>query len=209
MPSADEVQALIQGAQGDRYGPIVALLPTTGLRRGEALGLSWDDVDLDAGTLTVRQSLSRVPGHGLQLRKLKTDLSRRTLELAPIVVTLLKSQRRAQLKERLGAGPAWIDSGLVFTTPIGTPIEPRNFSRYFSTLRERTGVNRQVRIHDLRHFAAFAAHDSDVDLKRIQTMLGHSRLDTTSDIYLRAQRGIDAESASRIAAVVFGLSRDG
>jgi integrase len=123
-----------------------------GLRRGEALGLAWSDLDLDVGVLRVRQALYRADGR-LQLLPPKTARSRRTVPLPPICVEALKEHQRHQQQERTLAGHRWQDSALVFTTEIGTPIDPSNLSRWFRELCQRAGL-RRVRLHDLRHTCA-------------------------------------------------------
>lgn len=120
-----------------------------GLRRGELLGLRWADVDLDAAELTIRQTVTRVAG-SLQYQPPKTRRSRRTLPLPDPVVSALRLHRARQAVLRLAAGKDWQDAGLVFTTAHGTPIEPRNLSRHFYSVRDDVGLS-GVRLHDLRH----------------------------------------------------------
>jgi integrase len=98
---------------------------TLGLRRGEVLGLKWQDVDFEAATLHVRSSLQRVNGR-LELSETKTAGSRRQLPLLDFVARSLRSHRARQSQERLLAGSAWKDTGFVFTTKIGTPVDPAN-----------------------------------------------------------------------------------
>src|SRR5438552_18130240 len=110
-----------------------------GLRRGEALGLSWDDLDLDKGTLIVRQALKR-EGGGLVLGAVKTAGSRRALNLPRPVIEALRAHRRRQVEARLTVGTGWTDNGLVFTSTIGTPIDPANLRHYFAALCQRAGL---------------------------------------------------------------------
>ena len=108
-------------AEGTRYHAALSLIAATGLRRGEALGLKWGDVDFEAGTMRVRSTLSRIDGE-LVVTEPKTENSRRTLPLSPAVASLLKSHRKAQRLERIRAGSASIDSGHVITTESGRPV---------------------------------------------------------------------------------------
>lgn len=123
-----EARALLAAAAGDRLYALYAVALGVGLRRGEALGLAWTDVDLDEGVLRVRQALYRVNGR-MELLPPKTARSRRTVPLPPICVEALRSHRARQAEDKAAAGPRWRESGLVFTTEIGTPIDPSNLSR--------------------------------------------------------------------------------
>jgi integrase len=122
--TAEQAQALLEAIKGDRLETSFRLMLATGLRRGEALALHWSDVDLDAVLLRVRWTLART-SQELQLDEPKTDKSRRTVPLPRSAVEALRSHR-AQQGERRAAAGAWLDNGLVFTTEIGTPLEPRN-----------------------------------------------------------------------------------
>jgi integrase len=116
------VTALLKAAEGSRYHPVLLLIAATGLRRGEALGLAWSAVDLDAGLLRVAATLARVGGR-LVITPAKTDRSRREVPLHPQVAAMLRKHRVEQKAERLRAGNKWTDTGLVFCTALGTPVE--------------------------------------------------------------------------------------
>ncbi len=115
---------------------MLALIAATGLRRGEALALRWADVNLRDATLRVNSTLGRVDG-ALITTESKSERSRRTVPLSPAVVKLLKARRAAQARERPAAVNQWTDTGLVFTTELGTPVEPRNILRVTETQRKR------------------------------------------------------------------------
>lgn len=124
-----------------------------GLRQGEALGLWWDDIDLPNRVLRVRRALQRQRGGGLVFTVPKTARSKRTIPLPAQLVRALEDHKERQDKERAVAGSLWRGSPCVFTTPIGTPIDPRNDYREFKKLLGRAGLP-PVRLHDLRHTAA-------------------------------------------------------
>ncbi|HUY60970.1 MAG TPA: site-specific integrase, partial [Candidatus Dormibacteraeota bacterium] len=153
-----EARALLAAVATDRLQALYSVALTMGLRQGEALGLRWEDADLEAGTLQVRHQLQRVDGK-LQLVPLKTARSRRTLALPDSIADGLRAHRLLQVKERLAAGETW--RGLepnnpdcyVFTTPSGTAIEARTLLRHFGAILDKAGL-RRVRFHDLRHSCA-------------------------------------------------------
>ncbi len=154
---------------------------TMGLRRGEILGLRWSDVDSAAGVLWVRQAVQRVNG-GLQLVEPKTHRSRRALPIPSLALTALDRQRARQAVERLAAGPAWQDNGLVFASVIGTLLEPRNVNRHFERLRDEAGLS-WVRLHDLRHACATFLLAQGVEPRTVMEILGHSTIRLTMDSY--------------------------
>jgi integrase len=123
----EEAKKLLKSAKSERLSALYVVALYLGLRRGELLGLQWQHVDLDAETLQVVQSLQRVGGE-LQLKAPKTRKSRRTVPLPPPVVEALKAHKVAQGKERRSAGPDWHDSGMVFASAVGTPMEPATCS---------------------------------------------------------------------------------
>lgn len=136
--TSDEVALLRRMSAGDRLEPFLTLTAFTGLRKGEVLALRWSDVDVEGErpSLRVTGTLSRIGG-SLVRTEPKTAAGRRSVPLVPVAVEALKDARRAQTRERLAAGPAWSDSDYVFTTEVGTPVDPRNALRWFYGVRER------------------------------------------------------------------------
>jgi integrase len=179
--SAVDVTKLLLCADGLRYRNVLTLVAATGLRRGEALALHWSEVDLDAGVLLVRGTLGRVGGK-LVISEPKTDRSRRTVPIAPPLVTMLQSHRAAQDAERLAGRDQWLDHGLVFTTEIGTAVDPRNILRTIQIAARKAGMA-GVGVHTLRHSAAVAWLEAGVHIKAVADLLGHSSIAITGDIY--------------------------
>ncbi len=167
-----------------------------GLRKGEALGLRWQDVNLDAGTLKVRVALQLIYGK-LQLVQPKTARSRRTLALPQSSVVALRAHRARQLEERLLAGPRWKDSGLVFPSSVGTPMNPRNLNRHFERVLNKTGLPRK-RFHDLRHTCATPLLAQDVHPRVVMEILGHSQISLTMDTYAHFVPSLQREAADRM-----------
>lgn len=195
--SIEEARQLLKAVRTDRLCALYAVALSVGLRRGEALGLRWVDVDLDTGVLRVRQTLQRQNGR-LEYVPPKTPRSRRTIPLLPGMVAALREHRTRQDAERVTAGERWHESGLVFTTETGTPVEPNDFSRAFVRTCERAGL-RRIRLHDLRHTCASMLLAQGAPPRVVMEILGHSSLDMTMNTYAhvmldaqrKALRGMD------------------
>ncbi len=194
--TADQAQRLLEAITGDRLEPLFRLMLATGLRRGEALALHWTDVDLDGARLRVRWTLTRT-SKGLQLSNPKTDKSRRTVPLPRTTVETLRAHLTSQAEERLAAAEAWHERGLVFTTEIGTPLEPRNVLRRFDQLAQRAGLT-GVHLHTLRHSAASFLLAAGTHTKVVQEHLGHSSYAITADIYSHVGPELQREAADRL-----------
>jgi len=179
-----QAKSLLHAVAGERLQALYVLAIYLGLRRAEVLGLRWDDIDLDAERLQVTQTLQRVEGR-LQLLPPKTRHSRRTVPLPPPCVDALRQHRARQDRERLALGPAWTDSGLVFTTTIGTPIEPDNLRRSWDRVRAATGAP-PARFHDLRHTCVSLLLDAGTPPHVVREIVGHSAIDVTMTIYAHA-----------------------
>jgi integrase len=157
--TADQARTLIRAAAGDPYEALIVLALHTGLRAGEMFGLQWEDVDLDAAQLSVRQSLIRITGEGLRPSAPKTTASAATIPLTAGAVSALRAHRVRQIEQRLGAGANWQETGYVFTTELGTPVSASNYMRrHFYPIAARAGIptrlqpdgTQGLRLHDLR-----------------------------------------------------------
>jgi integrase len=194
---AATVSAVLTAAQGLRYRKVLLLIAASGLRRGEALGLRWEHVNLTDGWLKVTATLGRV-GDELVITEPKTARSRRMVPLSAAVVAMLKAQRKTQLEERLRAGDRWTDTGLVFTTEFGGPVDPYNLLRTIKVAAEKAGV-KGVGVHTLRHSAAVAWLEAGMHIRAVADLLGHSSIAVTGDIY-----GHTSDDTAR--AAIDGLS---
>jgi integrase len=198
--SAQQAEALLEAVRGDRLEALYRVMLATGLRRGEALALHWRDVDLDAAVVRVRWTLSRTSA-GLELGEPKTEKSRRTVPLPVPAVETLRAHRKRQAAEQLAAGSLWQASGLVFTSEIGTPLEPRNVLRRFEALAERAGL-RGVHLHTLRHSAASFLLAAGTHTKVVQEHLGHSSYAITADIYSHVAPAQQREAADKLGQAI-------
>jgi integrase len=170
-----------------------------GLRRSEALGLMWSDVDLDARTLAVRRGLHRT-AKGLETLPTKTVRSRRTVPLPGAVVEVLRDHGERQAKERADLGTSWPDLGYVFTTPVGTPIDPRNCTRIVQTAVHDAGL-RSIRMHDLRHGCVSLLLALGVPPRTVMEIAGHSALEMTMNVYGHVSLDDKREALDRLGAL--------
>lgn len=196
----EEVGRLFQASRGHRLHALWALLATTGLRIGEALGLLWSDVDFASGRLVVNRALQRQPGIGYVFVEPKTAKSRRTVYLAQGTLASLAEHRRRQREDQLAAGPEWNNSGLVFTTPVGRPVDGTWAIKWFHRALEEAGLPR-LRLHDLRHTAATHLLRRGVHPKVVQELLGHSTISLTLDTYSHVAPALHAEVATHMQAL--------
>ena len=166
----------------DRFEALYVLAITTGLRRGELLGLRWDDADLDRGTLRVGRALVREGGRWV-VGETKTKRGRRRVNLTPRTVAALKAHRKRQLEQRVRLAGLYEDQGLIFASENGTPLNPENLvKRSFKPLLKRAGLP-EIRFHDLRHTCATLLLGRGVHPKIVQELLGHATIAMTLDTY--------------------------
>lgn len=200
-----EIAALLTVTVGTPHDTPIRLALATGLRQSETLGLTWADIDLDAETLLVRQTLQAI---GKQFRMLppKTQKSRRTVDLSKATVRMLRTHRAAQASERLRLGSIWQDHALVFPAPDGQPQYRRTFVRGFHRLVIKAGITEPATVnwHTLRHTAASLWIMKGVDIFTVSRRLGHSNAAFTMNVYghlLSGQQRAAAEALDHLLAV--------
>ena len=242
-----QAKTLLAAVAGHRLEALITVALALGLRRGEALGLQWNAVDLDAGVLSIRHTLDRTGGDAEARRRLraerrrllaekevaksraevrrlsaaldetqrqskavksslrmaepKSTRSRRTITLPALAVTALRSHRTRQLEERLVAGNRWCDSGMVFTTTIGTPLGTQSLHRSFKSILRNAGLP-DIRYHDLRHTAATLLLAQGVDPRTIMETLGHSQISLTLNTYAHVVPALQREAAAKMDEIL-------
>jgi integrase len=186
--SQDEGRRFVTAARGTRFGSLFILAITTGLRRGELLGLQWSDVDLDRGFVSIQRAVTTLAGKTL-VSPLKTRASRRRVNIAPIAIRELLEQKQKAKSE-------W-----VFPNDSGEPMCPSNlYNRFFLSILKTAELPR-IRMHDLRHTAATFLLERGVHAKVVSEMLGHTSVATTLDVYSHVTPTMQFEAAAQMQSV--------
>lgn len=206
-PLDDEaMSAFIKAVQGHRFETVYLTMLFTGMRRGEACGLTWDCVDLERGMIRIDKQLQNIPGQPGEYRLLSTKSGKgRTIIAAASVVSLLKRHRAKQGLDRLRAGPSWEDSGFVFTDETGHHLSPHTVYHNYKRLVEAIGLP-GARLHDLRHSYAVAAIRAGDDIKTVQGNLGHHAASFTLDVYGHVTEEMKKASADRMERFIKSVS---
>jgi integrase len=193
--SREQATALLEATAGGRFGALITLAVSSGMRLGEIQALRWHDVDLDRARLRVTATYQgNVDGQPV-FAEPKTAKSRREIHLSALAVAALRRHRVAQLQERLHAGGLWEDHDLVFANERGRPLDGNNFrQRTFGRLLEEAGLP-VIRFHDLRHTAATLLLSAGVNVKLISEMLGHADITTTLRTYSHVLPGMGQQAA--------------
>jgi integrase len=199
-----QLRTFLRVAKGHRLYVAFLLAASTGMRQGEILGLRWADVDLEKGTISVRQALSK-DYSGFAIQETKTESSIRTVAIPPNVVAELRKHRIRQMEERLAA-KTYTDHGLVIQSTVGTPVLPRNLKRVWYRLLEESGVPK-IRFHDLRHTHATLLLKAGVHPKVVSERLGHSSVQITLDTYSHLLPNMQEAAALRFGELLEGHSQ--
>lgn len=199
--TGDELRTFLDAIAGHDLYPLYFLASSTGMRRGELAGLPWRNVDLDTARLTVNEQVVSVD-YKLIVDDLKTETSRRTIDLDEHTVTMLRRHRRQQLEERMASGRRGDDS-FVFAKPDGSPVHPDLISQTFERTVAQLDVPR-IRLHDLRHTHATILLQQNVHPKVVSERLGHSSIAFTMTVYQHVMPGMQTEAAATFGTAVFG-----
>ena len=208
--SNEQVKGLLELADSDEvYGILLKLIVLTGLREAEAMGLTWDCVDFEKGTILVNKQLQKRPksAGGMVFSSLKNGKPR-LLRPAPYVMQLLRQRQEQQRKQRLEAGEAWeewhdaqVKGSLVFTTLTGSYLSPQTVYNHFKVMAAKLGVP-NARVHDLRHTFAVLSLENGDDIKTVQGNLGHATAAFTLDVYGHVSDSMQKASAERMERFV-------
>lgn len=203
----NEVEQFLDSTRDDPLYALWILLVTTGMRIGEATGLRWTDLDLEAGALHIQDSVKRVKGEGLVIGDVKTAHSRRRIVLATGTVDALRIHQQRQTFARKVAGEAWVDRGLVFCTATGGPLDAGFVSHTKDRALTAAGLP-HVRTHDLRHTAATYLLSQGVHPKVVQDLLGHSSITLTMNTYSHVLPPLHQEVAGHMDRLICRARKD-
>jgi len=199
MLTETQAKLLLDSVRTEPLYPLWLTLLATGMRKGEILGLRWEDVDLKAGIIHVNQSAGTVHKRGIVMSEPKTAQSRRSIGLPPMVVEALKDHREDQARYHDFDG--FVDQNLVFCTKRGTPFGSRNILTYFHAALKQAGLPK-VSLHSLRHLHATLLLKAGLHPKIVQSRLGHSQISMTMDLYSHIMPGMDERATDEISKVL-------
>jgi integrase len=203
--SVEHYAAFLREIAEHRLYPAFHLIGHTGLRRGELCGLTWADVDLSAGRLTVRQTRVSV-GYTVHEGKAKSDAGQgRTVPLDVGTVEILKFHRKRQMAERMAGGPAYGEGDWIVCDELGAPVHPELISKTFRRLAERAGLP-ATKLHALRHFFVAAMISSGQDISVVSKLAGHSSIQVTADVYGSLFNQAARDVTEGVAALVRGAA---
>ncbi len=194
--TVEQAQQFLAAAHGHSLEALFVIAVSTGMRRGEVLAIKWQDIDLSTGTLHVRRIFTRAKGNRYIEAEPKTEKSRRSIVLPALVVDLLSQHQARQLQVKKEAGEAWQEHNLVFSTALGTPLNPSKVIDRFKTLLKRAGLP-DIRFHDLRHSTASILLGMGIHPKVVQELLGHNQISMTMDIYSHVMPGMHKDAMDR------------
>ena len=201
-----EIAAFLAAIQGHRFETLYAVTLFSGLRESEVMGLMWDCVDFESGTITINKQLQRLRGNGGEYRFMSPkNGKKRIITPAASVMTMLKRHKVVQAKQRLFVGEGWEDSGLVFTDELGHHLSQTLIYRDFKNIAASIG-RPDARFHDLRHSYAVAALRAGDDIKTVQETLGHATAAFTLDVYGHVTNQMKRASAERMEAYIKTVS---
>jgi integrase len=201
----EQASAFLAATASDRMQACWLLALSTGMRRGELAGLSWSDLDLERGRLQVTTQRTTDSDYQVVTKEPKAS-SRRAVALAAHTVAALRRHSAVLARERLAAGTAWTDSGLVFVDELGRGLHPQRLTDLFQQASDAAGLPR-IRLHDLRHTSATLALVAGVHPKIVQERLGHATISMTMDTYSHVLAGMQHEAAAQVEALL--VARDG
>ena len=203
----EEITRFLRAIRGHQFEDFYVVTLFTGMRKAEAMGLTWDCVNLEKGTITVNKQLQQVRGGYGEYRIAPTKNSKvRTITVAPFVVNTLCDVRKKQLANRIRNGIYWEESNFVFTDEIGRHYKTHTVYKNFKAIVKSLGLE-EARLHDLRHSYAVASLKSGDDIKTLQEHLGHATASFTLDVYGHVTEKMQQESAARMEQFIKAVNK--
>lgn len=196
----DEARLFLRAIRGHRLEALFSVALALGLRQGEALGLRWQDIDFGAGTLRISHQLQRIDRR-LTLVPPKTEKSRRTLVMPPMIVDQLHEHEKRQVAERIWSGSNWQEYDLVFPNRTGRPTQARRVIEQFHEALADAGI-RHMRFHDLRHSCATLLLVQGVSPRVVMEVLGHSEIALTMNAYSHVVPELQRDAAQKMQAIL-------
>ncbi len=194
--SPEQVVTFFEATENDRLGLLFRIVLLRGLRRGEACGLRWSDLDLTTGHATIAQTVLQLGGR-IVLDTPKTRKSKRVVSLDSETTKLVKGHHGQQREERFAAGPAYVNNDLVFCREDGRPLSPDGVSARFKALAAAAGLP-VIKLHEARHTAATLALEAEIDIKIVSDQLGHSTTRITQDLYTHVRQAVHDKAAEKV-----------
>jgi len=200
-----QARTFLEAASGHPYEVLFYLALTTGLRKGELLGLMWEDMDWEKGTLRIERQLQQAYNSSAVLVPTKTRSGRRQIKLGRIGLTMLEAHRQRQEAQKTLAGNTWKENGMIFTTGIGTYASQSKVSKEFKRILQKNGLP-DIRFHDLRHTSLSLLLDMGTPVNTVQHRAGHSKASVTTDIYGHVMAHSQDAAAENIEQIVKPLT---
>lgn len=198
----EELAQFIETSSSDRFAALWQLAATTGMRRGELLGLQWQDINFEVKTINIRRARVRA-GNATITETPKTEAGRRTIHLDEQTINALRQHKARQAQDRLSMGGHWADSdGHVFTEADGSLPNPNTMTRRFLALCKKAGI-RRIRFHDIRHSYVVASRAAGVDIKTISQRIGHADTNVTLSVYAHVFSTDDLAAATDTASFIY------
>ena len=196
--------ALIKALEGEelKFRVIILLTIFTGLRRGEVLGLEWQDINFKNSSLTVRQASQYISSIGIYTKDPKTETSNRIISIPESIIKLLKEYKREQLKNRLRLGDKWIETDRLFVQWNGAPMHPDTITRWFRQFLEDKNLP-HITFHGLRHTHATLLISQGLDVRTVSNRLGHAQTSTTLNFYAHAFAKMDREASDKLDNLLY------
>ena len=192
-----QVRQLIQAAEGTGIQTLLWIAISTGLRKGEILGLKWSDLEWNNGRLQIQRQAQRRKGEGLVLCEPKSASGRRMIILGGKTLDRLHKHKEEQFKERINAGEKWQENDLIFPSPYGTILDQSKVNKVYKQCLSKAGLP-NLRFHDLRHSAATLMLQEGIHPKVVQERLGHSDISLTLNTYSHVLPSMQEEAAEKM-----------